>query len=59
MMTYNLKLLRNRFIALVSLIHILVAIMILRKASADTYCRQKVPFTLSGIEVQQLQQIAL
>ncbi|MFV0989759.1 MULTISPECIES: hypothetical protein [unclassified Wolbachia] len=50
---------RNRFIALVSLIHILVAIMILSKASADTYCRQKVPFTLSGIEVQQLQQIAL
>ncbi|WP_353285197.1 hypothetical protein [Wolbachia endosymbiont (group A) of Beris morrisii] len=40
---------------MVSLIHILVAILILSKASADVYCRQKVPFVLSGIEVQQLQ----
>ncbi|MFP3020230.1 MAG: hypothetical protein ACEY3F_02615 [Wolbachia sp.] len=57
MTTY--KLLKKRLIALVSLIHILVAIMILSKASADVYCRQKVPFVLSGIEVQQLQQMAL
>ncbi len=44
MTTY--KLLKKRLIALVSLIHILVAIMILSKASADTYCRGKIPCIL-------------
>lgn len=57
MTTYEL--LKKRFIALISLVHILVAIIILSKASADAYCRQKIPFTLSGIKVQQLQQMAL
>ncbi len=44
MTTY--KLLKKRLIALVSLIHILVAIMILSKASANTYCREKIPLFL-------------
>ncbi|WP_353285292.1 hypothetical protein [Wolbachia endosymbiont (group A) of Beris morrisii] len=57
MTTY--KLLKKRLIALVSLIHILVAIMILSKASADTYCRGKIPFSLSCVKVQKLQQMAL
>jgi|GEM_PF-4846468 len=57
MTTYNL--LKKRFIALISLVHILVAIIILSKASADTYGRQRVPFTLSCVKVQKLQQMAL
>lgn len=31
---------------LIGLINILVAILILSKASADTYCRQKIPLFL-------------
>ncbi|WCR59242.1 MAG: hypothetical protein PG978_000678 [Wolbachia endosymbiont of Ctenocephalides felis wCfeF] len=53
------KLLRKQLIGLLSLIHILIAILILSKASADTYGRQRVPFALSGVKVQQLQQMAL
>ena len=53
------KLLRKQLIGLLSLIHILIAILILSKASADAYCRQKIPFTLSGIKVQQLRQMAV
>jgi len=37
------KLLRKHFI---NLVNILVAIMILSKASADTYCRGKIPLFL-------------
>ncbi|WP_353277762.1 hypothetical protein [Wolbachia endosymbiont (group A) of Agelastica alni] len=46
--------------SLVSLTHILIVILILSKASADTYYRQKIPlFLLSDVKVQQLQQMAL
>lgn len=55
----NLNLLRKLFISLLSLTHILIIVFILSKAAADTYGRQRVPFTLNGIKVQKLQQITL
>lgn len=46
MMTYNLRSLKKLLMSLVSITHILIVILILSKASADTYCRQKIPLFL-------------
>lgn len=60
MIAYNLKPLKKLFIILVSLIHISVVILILSKASVNSYSRKKTPlFPLSDLKVQQLQRIRL